>query len=146
MVQVRPWFCACAFRADLVYLQLAVSGQLISSRHVCRSLCHPFCVLSHRLRRPRHHSGVSNRPRRLSTPSARLYGLLARFIDFVHSFRRCARFGHCWDLLSNRIRRCQQPLRGPDRPRRLSTPLAPPSPILGLYPDMVRPFCRRACF
>jgi hypothetical protein len=42
MVQVRPFSCVCAVRADLLGLQLAASSRLVSSRDPCRSLHHPY--------------------------------------------------------------------------------------------------------
>ena len=143
MVQVRPSSRVCAFRADLTCLQLAASSRLVSSRGLCRSLRHACHLVSHRIRCLGHCSGASNRPRRLSISPARPYGLPAFYLDVARSYRRRARSGRCWDL-SKRIRRPRQPLRGPDRPRRLSTPLATPKSLLGLELDSARSYRRRA--
>ena len=145
MVQVRPCSRVCAFRSDLTCFQLTALSRLVSSRGLCRSLRHACHLVSHHIRRIRHHSGASNRSRRLSTPSARLYGLLAYFFDVACSFHRRTRSGRYWDLFHH-IRRPRQPLRGPDRPRRLSTPPACPYHLLVLHLGSTRSFRRRARF
>jgi hypothetical protein len=68
------------------YLQLAVVFWLVSSRSVRCLLRHPYHLVSLCIRRHLHRFRGSNRPRRLSTPSARPYGLLAWFFDFARSF------------------------------------------------------------
>ena len=143
MVQVRPSSHVCVFRADLTCLQLAASSRLVSSRGLHCLLRHPCRLVYHHIQRLRHQSGASNRPRRLSTPLARPNGLPARLLDTARSFRLCARSRRC-RIISHRMRRPRQRLRCPDCSRLPLTPLAPPSPILGLSPDMVRPFCRRS--
>ena len=105
MAQVRSSSCAGAARADSPGTQLARPFRLVSGRGALRSLRHPSSIilhrirgLSHRIRRLRRHFGGPNRPRHLSTPHARLYGLQGLYLDLGRPSRRRARLDHLRDV------------------------------------------------
>ena len=101
MAQVRRSLSACAVRADLPGIQLARPFRLVSSRGVLRSLRHPSGIISHRIRRLRHRFRASNHAQRRPSLAARLYGLLALYLNLArshhrhhHSCRHCSPY-HC---------------------------------------------------
>ena len=143
--EVRALFCICAVHADSSQFQLAVLCRVVSTCRSHHSLRRPSGIYSHPSRLHRHRSGAPGRTQHLPVRLARLTGLLALYLDVVRSFRRRARSPQSWDV-SRRIRRPREPLRGPVRPRRLPTPLSPPSDLLVANLDVVRPFHRRARF
>jgi hypothetical protein len=132
MVQVRSSLCAGAARADPSGIQLVRLFRLVSTRGMLRSLRRPYHLNSHCIRRLRQRFCASNRAQRLPSRPARLFDLLARYLDFAGSFRQRARSPRVW-AISHRIQCRRHPFRGPKRPRRLSILPAGPIGLLALH-------------
>ena len=85
---VRSSSCACTFRADSLYLQLAFLFRVVWTHDLQRSLRRPFCLYYHRCDCRFRHSGTLNRA---PIRPARLHDVLSDSMCLTR--QRCRFYG-----------------------------------------------------